>query len=445
MADNEVKIHVNTEADTKGIEDAESRLRKLKEEEAKTTTRPPGQPAATPQPAPRAEPRPAPERQGPRGKSELATEANPRTPEEKPQRRWETLRPLTEEERAQNRLKNEQAEQERAQTIAAKERAAEEKKINKEKADAERLATREVREQEAMRKAGVGRIGGAISAGQGILSGGDSAQSASSTMLSAGMQSGSPHVMIAAAIGAALVGVAGLVAREMDKDTSQGLGIGERAANRGYQQGRQAGIFGSSGGLVSDALSADEDIEQRKNARSSIAEKARQKWYAPSTWEWFGMRKNEGTREQEVNEAEIENREKEKAEATKKAQAKYMSEEGGLRMESLRGRSQRSLAGSRSAFVADMGQEWLAKYKEELAASGSEDIAKEMADLTVSNKVRDRQASAGAGLVDAKSGGAEMAAAARWGMQSFPDMRPQIDALHATVKSQANPLEKQSK
>lgn len=266
--------------------------------------------------------------------------------------------------------------------------------------------------------------------------------------MGAGARSGNPFAIGAAIIAAIGLGIKGLVDREADKDTAQQLGIRERSFNRGYQLNRESGVFGSSGGLVSSALDADQEIAQRRAARGRLEEKAREKWYNPSTWQWFGLRKNEGTREQEVNEAEIEDFERRRAQAIQAAQRKYSAEEGGLELRTLRGRAERSLAGSRDAFVAEMGQEWLAKYKDVLRSSGSADMAKEMADLTTENRLRDRQTQAGAGLVDSRSGGAEIAAAARWAGGALPGMNEvseQIKLLHATVQSQANPIRDQAK
>jgi hypothetical protein len=432
MADNEVKIRVSADA-----ADAKRELDEVagKEKELTDRNRPTPAPAATPRPAPAA---PAQE-ESRRGRSMLATEANPR-PAGPPRQEF---RKLTDEERAANRERIAAEDAAAAAQALKKESAKEDRAAARERSAAERAVTREMREQQAMRKAGVQRVAGAISAGQEVVSGGGSA----SSVLSLGMRSGNPALMIGAAIAAAFVGIKGLLDKERDKDTAQGLGLRERSFNRAYALNRQTGLFGSSAGLVSDAVSADEEISQRQAARGGIAERARQKWHDPSTWTLFGMRKNAGQREQEVNEAEIEDFERRKARAVEAAQKKYMAEEGGLELRALRGRSQRTLAGSRAAMVAEMGQEWLAKYKEVMKASGDENLANEMADMATQNKVRDMQARAGAGLVDAKSGGAEMAAAARWSMSTvnMAEVVAETRALHATVQAQSNPIRDQAK
>jgi hypothetical protein len=323
-------------------------------------------------------------------------------------------------------------------------------RFTRERAQAERAVTREMREQTAERKAGVatGGVGraaalrNAVAIGQDLAQGGP--QGAMGGLMNAGM-AGGPAAMaaaVAAAVGAAIVTT---LAKEADRDTAQGLGIQREGFMRSYKTGRQAGIFGSSGALVSSALSATDEIEQRKAMRGEIDERARQKWHDPSSWTWGGLRKNEGMREREKNEAAIQQAEAERERSVAAAKEKFVKEEGGLELRALRGRAQRTLEGSREAFKAELGGEWLSKYKSVLTASGDEGMAKEMADLTVGNKLRDMQANAGAGLVDSRSGGAGIAAAAQWSTQAFPEMVGELKNLHSTVQNQANPLEKLSK
>lgn len=318
-------------------------------------------------------------------------------------------------------------------------------RFTRERAAAERVVTRELREQTAERKAGL-NVGGrgaeamrsAMALGQDLVHGGP--QGAAGSLMSAGMMGG-PAAMaaaVAAAVGAAIVTT---LARESGLDKAQGLTIQREGFMRSYKTARQAGIFGSSGSLVSSALSATDEIAERQAQRGEIEERARVKWYDPSSWTWGGLRKNEGMRERERNEAAIQQAEQERERAVEAAKVKFVKEEGGLELRALRARSERTLEGNREAFRAELGGEWLASYKAILQASGDEGMAKEMADLTVGNKVRDLQASAGAGLVDARTGGAGIAAAAQWSQQAFPDMVGEIKSLHATVQSQANPIE----
>lgn len=313
-------------------------------------------------------------------------------------------------------------------------------KTARERSAAEKAVTREMREQQALRRAGITQAVGTVQAGAQIAGGGGGMG-----MIGGLAALANPVAIGAAIIGGATLGIAKLMASEKQKDTLMDLGVKRDSFNRSYQLNRAAGIFGSSGELVSSALAGDEEISKRKADRSLLDEKARVKWHDPSSWTWGGLRKNSAQREAEENESQIADLEKQKEKAIAAAQRKFMEEEGGMRLRALRARSKRTLAGSREAFLEEIGQEWMNTYKEALKASGSESVAKEMADLTVGNKVRDMQASAGAGLVDSKSGGAEMAAAAQWAMRVFPDVGAKIESLHATVQAQANQIEDQSK
>jgi hypothetical protein len=450
MADHEVKIRVTSEADASGFDRARSEMDKTRAEADKQGGRGPSQGATPP----------------------ASSERDPYAGLEK--RRQELLRLRREEKdlegsgltksarqvgRKADRLETEiNREATRIQKVeeddakraakAALDQQREEARATKERAAEEKRVTREINEQAAARKAGIRTAGrtasGAAGIAQQMVAGGDPAGSASSMLMSAGMGSLNPAVMVATTLAAIGTSIARVVSQERDKDTMQGMEVRGRAAMASYRINRQAGAFGSSGALVSTALDAEEELAQRKIDRVRLQEKSREKWHSPSTWQWFGMRKNEGTRESEVNEAEIEQAEKRRSMALAAARRKHMGEEGGLEMENLRGRSMRSLDGQKQAFVADMAAQWLAKYKEQLHASGDDKIAKEMADLTVQNQLRDRQAQAGAGLVDARSGGAGIAAAAAWSQQVMPqaaDIASKIESLHGTVQQSNRDLQ----
>jgi hypothetical protein len=136
---------------------------------------------------------------------------------------------------------------------------------------------------------------------------------------------------------------------------------------------------------------------------------------------------------------------KQAEEAFKASQERFQKGEGAIEIEMLRNRSKRSVEGQRGAMIDQKLLEWAETYKQMRAKGGSDEMAKEAADLTTGNSIRDQQAQAGMSLVGARSGAAESAAAARWGMQSFPGMDQlagRIDALHDTVKvgSQTGPM-----
>ena len=313
-------------------------------------------------------------------------------------------------------------------------------RLTKARASEEKAVTREMKEQTAERKAGIRlsprRMAQAVGAGEQMMSGGDPARSASSLLVNAGMSSGNPIIMVTAVAAALATTLAGVMAKERDKDTEQRLKFDENRANERFDAKRAWGVFGGSGQLMGSALSSEKEAAQREAAGAGLKEKARQKWYDPSTWEFGGLRKNAGHREDEQNENERIAAEIRAGSQRKQAAARYQQTEGGLELDTLRDRSKRSLEGQRGAFVAEEAGKAFAKYTDAKKNGASEDMAKEMATLTYQNDLRDRQASAGAGLVDARSGGAEMAAAARWATQQMPqgsDIAGKLETLIGVV------------
>ena len=299
-------------------------------------------------------------------------------------------------------------------------------RFTKERASDAKRITQEMREQDALQKAGVGRrispsrMAQAVGAGEQLLSGGDPSRTASSMLVNAGMSSGNPAIIVGAIAAALATTLAGVMAKEQDKDTSERLRFDESRANESFASRRQWGVFGGSSALKGDALSAEEEVAKRTAAAPGLQEKARQKWYDPSTWEWGGLRKNEGHREAEVNEQERMAAQTRAASKEKLAAARYEQTDGGLELDALRGRAKRSLSGQRQVAVDEMAKKAFAKYEEAKRQGATDDMAGEMSNLTYKNELRDRQASAGSGLVDARSGGAGIAAAARWAVQSNP-------------------------
>lgn len=142
-----------------------------------------------------------------------------------------------------------------------------------------------------------------------------------------------------------------------------------------------------------------------------------------------------------INQSEQDQKQEEEraAKLSELAPKLFMEQEGGLQMGALRGRSKRSLEGQREAFVNEMSEQWLGVYRDIYnRTKGNDGMAKEMADMTVENALRDRQAQAGAGLVDAKTGAGGVAAAAQWASGAFPGMAEvgaKIDGLHTTVQA----------
>ncbi len=436
MSDGEVKIHISSDADTKGIDEAGRKLDDLNKKDAQQPGRG-TQNATTVNPKP---PEPPPtsasvsaagwEALEKRRQDLLAMRREQRQMEQQGdtkgaasvERKADKLERNIDREGARL-LRVEDAEAKRAEQDRGREakvRTSEERRAARERREAERHVTREMREQHGMRRAGVNRAANIYSAGQQLASGG--AQAAPSMLMGGAAALANPLVMAAAIAGAVTLGITNMVAQQSYKDKAQALDLDAQGRSHSNRRARLQGVHGSSGALVSSAVQSEDEIAERKNQREALAEKARFKLFDPSTWTFGGLRKNAGQMEQNANEARIQELEQAKEKDLEAARKKFMAEEGGLDLRMLRGRSKRSQEGQREAFVAEMGQEWLAKYKGATTAGADEGTAKEMADLTVQNSMRDRQASAGAGLVDARSGGAEIAAAARWGGAVTPGM-----------------------
>lgn len=294
----------------------------------------------------------------------------------------------------------------------------------KERAAAEKAVTREMAEQTAQRKAGINisptRVSQAVGIGQQLMAGGDPASSASSLLVGTAARSGNPLVIALAVAGAITTGLVSAFARQADEDKMRGLQQDTRISKQGYRLNRESGVFGSSSALVSTALEAEENANSLKSQRKELEEKARVKWNAPSTWSSLIGIKNAGEKELEVNDQQSIEAGILAASAKKRAAARYEQTYGGLELDTLRNRSKRSLSGQRGAFVDEEAGKAFSKYEEAKRQGAGEDMAKEMATLTYQNDLRDRQANAGAGLVDAKSGGAGIAAAARWSARQMP-------------------------
>jgi len=311
----------------------------------------------------------------------------------------------------------------------------------KERAQAEKLVTREMQEQGAMQKAGMGRN---------LI-----------TMRS----------LTSAGIGA----LAGDIFSSVIDQFAASETLGNRRTATESKNQRQFGILnsirGTSGEMVADSYATEDRIAERKRERPQL--ETDQKF---NTWKSAGegaawgagigaavgsivpvlgtavgagigaavgaavkggpaylQGKNKLKQSDQDQAQDEEKLKKSNAEASKK----FMREEGGLQRDALQQRSKRTLEGSRAAFADDMANEWLKTYRDIYSKTKDRGIAKEMADLTVQNELRDRQANAGAGLVDARSGGAGIAAAAQWATGSFPGMAEvaaKIETLNGTVQ-----------
>lgn len=315
-------------------------------------------------------------------------------------------------------------------------------RFTKERAAAEKKVTQEMKEQDALQKAGVGRR---------LI-----------TMRS----------LTSAGLGA----LAGDVFSNVIDQIAAGEMLGNRRTATESRNNRQFSILnsirGTSAEMVSDSYATEDRIAERKRERPQIqSEQKFNTWKSagegaawgagigaaigsivpglgtaigaavgagvggavkgvPAYLEWRNKLK-QSDQDQAQDEEKLK---KDNEEAPKK----FMREEGGFELDALRQRSKRTLEGSRAAFVDDMADQWLKTYRDVYNKSKDTGFATESADLTIQNKLRDRQATAGAGLVDARSGGAGIAAAAHWGMRvtgGWQDVVTELGGLRGDVNS----------
>ena len=327
-------------------------------------------------------------------------------------------------------------------------------RMSKMRAAAEKGVTQEIKEQGAMRKAGIGARGvsRAVGVGEQVLSGGNPASSASSLLVQGAATSGNPALIAGAVAAAIATTIASQVAKAADLETSQNLQKESRVKMTEFNLNRQSGVHGSSAGLMNTALEAEEEVASRRANRENLVQKAKVKFSDPSTWKRLlgSTYKTDGEIELQESDAKSAEAQKRMVEAKNKAKERWVQTEGGLELDVLRQRSKRTLEGSRKAFVSEEAGKAFAKYNEARAQGADPKMAEEMATLTYQNDLRDRQANAGAGLVDSRSGGAGIAAAARWAMQGTPqesDIKAEVGRLIGVVQdgNQTSLMEKHSK
>lgn len=474
MSDSDVKIQIGIEADTKGADEAKWKLDDLNRK-AESTDR-----KAAPSPQPTARPQ--------QGRSQTASEANAKNgaPDEAERTAAKSARERASEARKVSTESREQLSlEEKKQKIAALHKAADaydargdmdvaarsaradahvlEREVTREtkaRSAEEQRITREAKEQEALRRVGIGssqrRMTHAFSVGRDILTGGNPADTASSALLGAGMRTGNPAIIGTAIVAAIATGVVNTYFSQKEKGLSHENALNESRARGEFQINRQRGVFGSSSGLVGNALAAEQERAEREAHRPELQRQTKFGWYNPLRWsdKFLGTKfqtegisrgdalmavspniglltktlfpkwseknfwKSDQARNADTNDKEIERLKEEEGANRKAAREKFLKEEGGKELKALRGRSKRTMGGQREAFVAEMAEKWSQKYKAAMHQSGDAGLATEMADLTVQNELRDRQAQAGAHLVSAKSGGSEIAAVAGWALRS---------------------------
>ena len=315
-----------------------------------------------------------------------------------------------------------------AQT-AAKQREAAEKAATKARVDGERQATREMVEQERIQKRMTIKVGSiAVSAG---LAAAEQLFAYQSEMQGVGIHDTAARAINQRQLGI-LSGSRGTSAQAQAQQWATEDRIAERQQNRpGLEHDIQrntvnSALTGAAGGaalgsiilpgigtLVGAALGgAAGYVKGRMSGNVTLAE-----------------------------DKAAEQRDKDLREKQEKlANHKFETEEGGVELAALRHRSSRTFSGQREAQVDDATRAYLAEYRRLKAAGATgkdEHLAHEGASLKVENEWRDKQITAASGLVDARSGAGDIAAAASWSRMAIPGMhevKSAIEAMHTTVR-----------
>jgi hypothetical protein len=140
------------------------------------------------------------------------------------------------------------------------------------------------------------------------------------------------------------------------------------------------------------------------------------------------------------NENEIRRAERDKR-ASKKSLGEQWKTGGAIDEQRLEDLSEHSVAGVKKYTVDTAKKAWLEAYRKSVAEGASRDDALKIADLTVKQADWERAQARGAGLVNARTGNAGAAAAARWADTGIvgPGMAALLAAMRdSKVASQAN-------
>lgn len=301
----------------------------------------------------------------------------------------------------------------------------------------ERRAQNTEAQREESRRQRFGRAGmmlGMEAAQGGSLAGGIS--SIASTMGPAGMAG-------IAAVGAVAIGA---IVESLTKDYTerQGIALRDQAARKMGERGLAigAGWRGTSGQSQSEEFATEQRMAERAANRADLERQGRRAWYNPMRL--FGAQTWEGQRNLDENDKAQQRDAEHLAKQREQTRKKFREEEGGIEMDLARHHAERTQSGQRAAFVDVQKKQWLARYRSLRGAGATDAEAAQTAGLEAETAMRDRQIAAGGGLVDARSGAGDIAAAARWAGMSTPGMaetKAAIDALHATVRSNSQKSE----
>jgi hypothetical protein len=153
----------------------------------------------------------------------------------------------------------------------------------------------------------------------------------------------------------------------------------------------------------------------------------------------------EGAREKDEDTKTLEAKRKKREELEALGKRQVREEDGQIEMDIASHRAERTMSGSRAVVVDEAKKKYLNRYRELMGMHLSDEEADKTAGLEAETSMRDRQQAAGAGLVNAHSGAGDIAAAARWAAQTTPDMAAVISELkgiHGTAKKNSEAAER---
>ncbi|MGA3169471.1 MAG: hypothetical protein ABSE62_00505 [Chthoniobacteraceae bacterium] len=193
--------------------------------------------------------------------------------------------------------------------------------------------------------------------------------------------------------------------------------------------------------LGSDSGSFQQEVSDESTIKKDEADRGRLEHARKHAW--FGLKdklasltggrwKTQEQRDQIDNENEIKRAERDKR-ASQKSLREQWNTGGAYDEKILEDLSEHSVAGVKKATVDTAKKSWMAAYRRSVAEGASRDDALKISDLTAKQADWERAQARGAGLVNAQTGNAGAAAAARWADTGI--VGPGMDALLAEMRS----------
>jgi hypothetical protein len=223
---------------------------------------------------------------------------------------------------------------------------------------------------------------------------------------------------------------------EKEQDYQEQNKMREEQAGDERSQEISASPLGSSSGSFQSEIGDETEIKKREADRGRLAHARKHAWFglkdrlANLTG---GRWKTQEQRDEIDNENEINRATRDKG-ASKKTLKEQWKVGGAIDEQILEHLSEHSVAGIKKATVDTAKKTWIAAYRKAAQEGAGDSEAMKIADLTTKQADWERAQARGAGLVNARTGNAGVAAAARWADTGI--VGPGMDALLAETKNQ---------